>query len=519
MLTVLLASIIVIPFLTSVKEFPPHETTVFSENSNMLVYENSPATAPALSKSHKSSSFSPSNPRILQTSSYDVLDLSSVSSFFAMSEKEEDKMLNQEEGEDSVIIQSTASFWVNAGDNGNGSSRSNAAGNITYILESYDVEDSIIKVQPGVYNTSIENFSLQITEPNVTIESIGSPSETFLEGELMSFVFRVYAENVTISGFTITQSRKGIVLDASYCTLENNIFTNNYQGVIGVEGTRQHSIKKNTFNENDWGIVVENQGYGTIQESTFSNNTYGIFLQGTRDSTVTNNILSNNYLGIRLEDSSKNMVTNNKLTYNHFGLHLKGRSRYNTIRENKLVRNAKGLSFDGVYNCTAYDNTITDNYDGIIVTESQNNTLKKNIIANNVDDGLTIRDDSEDNLIYRNDFIGNGDNNAIDFCDGNYFNNSNIGNYWGNYNGSDENGDGIGDTPYKVPANQEVRDYLPSIEPFTYQKEEKQKEEFLDKLKETENLIFLSIGIGGGLTLGIVASFLVLKKSSTTKNE
>ena len=38
-----------------------------------------------------------------------------------------------------------------------------------------------------------------------------------------------------------------------------------------------------------------------------------------------------------------------------------------------------------------------------------------------------------------------GSNNRWD-CDGE-------GNYWGDYDGSNKNGDGVGDTPYHIPPN------------------------------------------------------------------
>ena len=38
------------------------------------------------------------------------------------------------------------------------------------------------------------------------------------------------------------------------------------------------------------------------------------------------------------------------------------------------------------------------------------------------------------------------------------------GNYWNNYNGTDTNGDGIGDTPYAIDANN--MDNYPLVAPF-----------------------------------------------------
>ena len=91
---------------------------------------------------------------------------------------------------------------------------------------------------------------------------------------------------------------------------------------------------------------------------------------------------------------------------------------------------------------------------------------------------IVLQDGATDNTFYGNTFTA--DSCKIQIDDGvedTRWDNGTIGNYWGDYNGTDSNGDGIGDTPYIVNGHkwdQEVegfklrfwQDSYPLIEPI-----------------------------------------------------
>ncbi|GAH46081.1 unnamed protein product, partial [marine sediment metagenome] len=66
------------------------------------------------------------------------------------------------------------------------------------------------------------------------------------------------------------------------------------------------------------------------------------------------------------------------------------------------------------------------------------------------------------NLVYFNNFSGNG---LHAYDDGLYnrWDNGSHGNYWDNYTGSDEDENGIGDTPYNITGSALNKDHYPII--------------------------------------------------------
>jgi len=93
-----------------------------------------------------------------------------------------------------------------------------------------------------------------------------------------------------------------------------------------------------------------------------------------------------------------------------------------------------------------------------------NNTFKENKI------GIYVDDASNDNIIYHNNFKDNYQHA--------YDNGSNIwndsypsgGNYWDDYTGEDNDGDGIGDTPYDIPGGSN-QDLYPLMDPYGEEEE------------------------------------------------
>jgi len=112
-----------------------------------------------------------------------------------------------------------------------------------------------------------------------------------------------------------------------------------------------------------------------------------------------------------------------------------------------------------IINCDTYDNREF----GICIQSGSNNIITNCDIHNN-HRGIILSYYSN-NLIYNNIFRDNGWHNAQDNRPGNMWDNGTVGNYWDDYHGKDQDGDGIGDRPYHIPGNGGGRDRYPLMNP------------------------------------------------------
>ncbi|UCF12616.1 MAG: right-handed parallel beta-helix repeat-containing protein [Thermoplasmatales archaeon] len=109
-----------------------------------------------------------------------------------------------------------------------------------------------------------------------------------------------------------------------------------------------------------------------------------------------------------------------------------------------------------INNCNIFNNEIAVD----IRIESHDNLVSNcNIYVNDL--GIYIWQNSNNNLVYLNNFWKNDvDANAQG---NNTWDNRSQGNYWDKYNGVDKDGDGLGDTPYKISEENTDRYPLTSM--------------------------------------------------------
>jgi parallel beta-helix repeat protein len=179
-----------------------------------------------------------------------------------------------------------------------------------------------------------------------------------------------------------------------------------------------------------------------IYDNKIISNSFGILFVRMRSHVVYVNNISNNKVGVLLHDSDGNTFRYNNVTYNDFvGFNITSSSTNNLLENNNITANNKT---------------------GLLITGGSNdNIIIRNNVTENLEIGLGIIGASG-NRIHHNNFINNIQN-AYDSTNAlNEWDDGAEGNYWSDYLGTDDNGDGFGEDPYVIPGGGS-RDWHPLI--------------------------------------------------------
>lgn len=220
---------------------------------------------------------------------------------------------------------------------------------------------------------------------------------------------------------------------------------------IDVEHSSGIKAENNSVSDtNNSGILLKESTSCSVSNNTASGNREGIFLWNSTFTDVSHNRADHSYYGITASGSNNNTILDNVAEDNRRNEIVKGFGIGISLQENSshniLARNTASRSFNGLelirgcaYN-VVYSNNATDNTHGIRVDKNYNN------------------------LIYHNNFVRNTisayDNSTHSFW------NASVGNYYSDYRGTDNDGDGVGDQPYVIPmGNTKAADARPLIKP------------------------------------------------------
>ena len=323
-------------------------------------------------------------------------------------------------------------------------------------------EGSILKLPAGVYSGNIK-----INKP-ITI--IGKEDGVIIDGKEFGTVITIKSSFVTLKNLKIIGSgdrhekvdaaisiSEAKQCEISNCVIEdclfginmemvnNSIVSNNHitskKLTLGLRGdglklwySNNNLIEKNSLIDSRDMVVwyshgneiVSNYGKGgryslhfmyagknLIKNNTYEMNSVGLFFMYSQDSIAIGNTIKSAQgatgMGIGMKDVSNFTIKDNTIIYCAQGLYI-DRSPFepdthNYISGNKLLYNSEAVHFHSL---------------------CENNVIKNNTILGNIED---IINDSKNDKRNENEIVGN---------------------YWDNYEGFDNNDDGIGDTPHKV---------------------------------------------------------------------
>lgn len=206
-------------------------------------------------------------------------------------------------------------------------------------------------------------------------------------------------------------------------TYTEQLFVNKSISLIGqnpvltiLDGSSSETFLIHIFNTTN--VIVKNF---TVQNTTPASESYGVSLFQVREAIIQNLIVAKTYYGIMLRNSNS---------------------------------------------CKVLGNQIGDTYNAGIVLQdgSSNNSVISNSIMDNPS-GIYIEAYCLNNAFYRNNFVNN--TRQVNIFPPTYssWDNGAEGNYWNDYEGTDQDGDGIGDTPPLSLPHLGV-DRHPLIEPW-----------------------------------------------------
>jgi parallel beta-helix repeat protein len=389
--------------------------------------------------------------------------------------------------------------------------------NYTKIQDAVDnaSDEDTVFVYCGIYN---ENVSI-----NKSINLIGEDKEKAIIDEGGWFygkedVINISADGVTISGFSLTgcagyKDKAGIKIQSSYNMIYNNYLYDNERGIYLLNSSSNNTICNNYISNSAYSgiylyhssnntlygntIIITGPGISLLQSShnlIYENNIMSVFVgiylvKSSSVNTIFNNHIANTIWegillwrncnnntikdntierggdrGIFIQESYNNDILNNTLSYNDFtGVNIVLAS-HNNISHNLIIHNKNGIGIgvNSNNNIVSFNTIVNNKLHALYLGNVSNNIINKNILANS-EIGIFLWQ-SYNNIVLRNNIMNNLENAKVEESTTTLWDDGKYGNFWDDYTGEDNDGDGIGDTPYTIA--QFNQDNYPLMEPY-----------------------------------------------------
>lgn len=320
--------------------------------------------------------------------------------------------------------------------------------------------DTII-VYPGTYTENLD-----VSKDQLTIKSESGADSTIVQAmDPDDHIFEIKADHIEIQGLTIQgatgNEKAGIYsYDCPISVSDLTLSDNNY-GIYAYSTPRSSlRVSGSVFSSNNRGICSHStfgSRYGEVHvsDSTFSDNDYGIYTSDFCGVNISNSAFSNNDYGIYGDNRMSIHAEYSTFSNNTYGIYGNSIWGINSSHSNFYDNDY------GVYAINGWDNTLSISYSNFRNNRRgiyyQASTLSSHIIFLNNFIGNTSDVDSSPSK-----YIWNSAEQMTYTYNGKTYT-SYLGNYWSDYSGSDTNGDGIGDAPYRINSE---RDDYPLMKPW-----------------------------------------------------
>jgi nitrous oxidase accessory protein len=314
---------------------------------------------------------------------------------------------------------------------------------------------SVIEVDAGAYVGDL------IIDRPMHLVGRGRPR---LVGSGTGSVVRIRADGASVEGFDIDARLGGsLALDSSGvhvaakhvtvrdCRIERALFGVYLREADDavIEQVVIQGLRGKAPGEQGSGIHLWNTTGFRLRGNTVRYSRDGIYIQSSTHGLVAGNVISDVRYGLHYMFSDGNTFEDNTFERSAAGAALMY-SKHLVFRRNRFLHNrgfaSVGLLMQGCDDVLAEDNLIADNARGVFMEGTHHDTFRRNIIAD-ADVAIVLYASAEACRFEGNAFLGNlSPLQLVGRRTDTVFD----GNYWSDNNGSDLDGDGRGDEPYRL---------------------------------------------------------------------
>ncbi|MDH3402525.1 MAG: nitrous oxide reductase family maturation protein NosD [Acidobacteriota bacterium] len=329
-----------------------------------------------------------------------------------------------------------------------------APGELAAVLARAAAGDTL-RLEPGIHPGPVR--------VDLPVRLQGSPG-AILEGPGAGTVLTLTADGIAVSGLTVRGSGADLARDEAVilvaeardvtvegCRVEARAF-----GIYLEAGGGHHILGNEVVGDTALemarrgnGIHLWNTEHNEIRGNRLVDVRDGVYLSFAHDNVIHANQGTGLRYGIHYMYSERNVLTENRFAEGTGGIALMF-SMENRIEDNETVDNREfGVLCQQIERSRLQGNRASGNGRGFYVENSAVNRFAGNRVEGN-GVGVFLTAGSEQNVFTGNRFSGNLVQVFEDRAGANAFFDEGRGNLWSDYAGFDWNGDGVGETPYRL---------------------------------------------------------------------